>query len=131
VVSAGVLAWRRRPGLAEPEFLLVHPGGPFWAKKDLGVWSVPKGEHDAAEEALAAAHVMSAVRREQFGLAQLDHAGEPLDGVEGAEQLLERGRIEAGAGVGLSEDLPHQRQVLVALGVVVVYESGEEVSAAV
>jgi predicted NUDIX family NTP pyrophosphohydrolase len=33
----------------------VHPGGPFWAKKDLGAWSIPKGEHDAAEEALACA----------------------------------------------------------------------------
>lgn len=30
--------------------LLVHPGGPFWARKDLGAWSVPKGEYDAGEE---------------------------------------------------------------------------------
>ena len=33
----------------------MHPGGPFWAKKDHGAWSIPKGEHDAAEESLAAA----------------------------------------------------------------------------
>lgn len=35
--------------------LLVHPGGPFWAKKDLGAWSIPKGEYAAGEEPLAAA----------------------------------------------------------------------------
>jgi predicted NUDIX family NTP pyrophosphohydrolase len=39
-VSAGILAYRRRNGL---EILLAHPGGPFWAKKDAGVWSIPKG----------------------------------------------------------------------------------------
>jgi predicted NUDIX family NTP pyrophosphohydrolase len=40
---------------ARLEVLLVHPGGPFWAKKDEGAWSIPKGEIDAAESALAAA----------------------------------------------------------------------------
>ena len=35
--------------------LLVHPGGPFWAKKDLGAWSIPKGQYDEGEEPLAAA----------------------------------------------------------------------------
>jgi len=39
-VSAGILAYRKRNGL---EVLLAHPGGPFWAKKDLGAWSIPKG----------------------------------------------------------------------------------------
>jgi predicted NUDIX family NTP pyrophosphohydrolase len=37
------------------EVLLVHPGGPFWMKKDLGAWSIPKGEYSADEEPLAAA----------------------------------------------------------------------------
>jgi predicted NUDIX family NTP pyrophosphohydrolase len=37
------------------EVFLVHPGGPFWAKKDLGAWSIPKGEYDTDEEPLAAA----------------------------------------------------------------------------
>ena len=37
------------------EFLLAHPGGPFWARKDEGAWSLPKGEYDDSEEALAAA----------------------------------------------------------------------------
>ena|ERR1700754_954649 len=46
--SAGILLYRRRPEL---EVLLVHPGGPFWTKKDLGAWSIPKGEHDEGEDA--------------------------------------------------------------------------------
>jgi predicted NUDIX family NTP pyrophosphohydrolase len=51
--SAGILLYRRRDG--EPEVLIVHPGGPFWARKDAGAWSIPKGEHDEAEDAQAAA----------------------------------------------------------------------------
>jgi len=50
--SSGILLYRRH---SELEVLLVHPGGPFWAKKDLGAWSIPKGEHNDAEEALDAA----------------------------------------------------------------------------
>jgi len=53
VVSAGVLAWRRR--LAGPEFLLVHPGGPYWKGKDEASWSIPKGLVDDGEEGWAAA----------------------------------------------------------------------------
>ena len=52
-VSAGVLAWRRRAGGVE--FLLAHPGGPFWAKKDAAGWSIPKGLVDEGEDAWAAA----------------------------------------------------------------------------
>lgn len=44
--SAGVLLFRNR---ASPALLLVHPGGPFWAKKDLGAWTIPKGEPDEGE----------------------------------------------------------------------------------
>ena len=51
--SAGVLACRLRP--AGPEFLLVHPGGPFWARRDAGAWSVPKGMIEDGEDGLAAA----------------------------------------------------------------------------
>jgi predicted NUDIX family NTP pyrophosphohydrolase len=51
--SAGILLFRRRDG--ELEVLLVHPGGPFWASKDLGAWSIPKGEHDPDEDARACA----------------------------------------------------------------------------
>jgi predicted NUDIX family NTP pyrophosphohydrolase len=51
--SAGILLYRERSGA--PEVLLVHPGGPYWAKKDLGVWSIPKGEYEDGEEPLACA----------------------------------------------------------------------------
>ncbi len=44
--------FRRRSPL---EVFLVHPGGPFWTKKDLGAWTVPKGEYEAGEEPLSAA----------------------------------------------------------------------------
>jgi predicted NUDIX family NTP pyrophosphohydrolase len=50
--SAGILLYRQNPGL---EVFLVHPGGPFWAKKDAGAWSIPKGEYEPGEEPLAAA----------------------------------------------------------------------------
>jgi predicted NUDIX family NTP pyrophosphohydrolase len=51
--SAGLLMYRRRGGALE--LLLVHPGGPFWAKKDDGAWSIPKGEYDDGEAPLAVA----------------------------------------------------------------------------
>jgi len=51
--SAGLLMYRRRGDLVE--VLLAHPGGPFWAKKDLGAWSIPKGEVDSDEEPMLAA----------------------------------------------------------------------------
>lgn len=59
VRSAGLLVYRRAEG-GEPQFLLVHPGGPFWARRDDGVWSIPKGLIDPGEDALAAA-------RREFG----------------------------------------------------------------
>jgi predicted NUDIX family NTP pyrophosphohydrolase len=51
--SAGILLFRRRDGLAE--VLLVHPGGPYWAKRDVGAWSIPKGEYEDDEDARACA----------------------------------------------------------------------------
>src|SRR5436305_23592 len=51
--SAGILLHRRSGG--ELEVLLVHPGGPAWARRDLGAWSIPKGEYEPEEEPLAAA----------------------------------------------------------------------------
>lgn len=53
--SAGLLVYRRGPG-GSVEVLLAHPGGPFWARKDAGAWSVPKGEYEPGEDALAAAY---------------------------------------------------------------------------
>jgi predicted NUDIX family NTP pyrophosphohydrolase len=51
--SAGILLYRFNG--AGPEFLLVHPGGPFWAKRDEGAWSIPKGEIEPGEETRACA----------------------------------------------------------------------------
>jgi predicted NUDIX family NTP pyrophosphohydrolase len=45
--SAGILIFRNR---SAPELLLIHPGGPFWAEKDLGAWSIPKGEPEEGED---------------------------------------------------------------------------------
>jgi predicted NUDIX family NTP pyrophosphohydrolase len=62
-LSAGLLVYRSSPDGAE--VLLVHPGGPFWAKRDEGAWSVPKGEHGPDDDPLEIA-----VRefREEIGL---------------------------------------------------------------
>ena len=71
--SAGLLLHRSPSG--RREVLLVHPGGPFWAKKDVGAWSLPKGEVEAGEDPLAVA------RREfteELGLAVPDVAADVL-----------------------------------------------------
>jgi predicted NUDIX family NTP pyrophosphohydrolase len=51
--SAGILLYRQAPGGLE--VLLVHPGGPFWTKRDPGVWSIPKGEYEPDDDPHAAA----------------------------------------------------------------------------
>jgi predicted NUDIX family NTP pyrophosphohydrolase len=51
-ISAGILAFRRRGDI---EVLLAHPGGPFWAKKDDGAWTIPKGLVETGDEIVAAA----------------------------------------------------------------------------
>jgi predicted NUDIX family NTP pyrophosphohydrolase len=51
--SAGIVL--HRDGAGGLEVLLVHPGGPFWAKKDLGAWSIPKGEYEPDEDPRACA----------------------------------------------------------------------------
>jgi len=82
--SAGILLFRRvRDG--EVEFLLVHPGGPFWRRKDEGAWTIPKGQIEDEEEARACA-----IREleEELGKAP------PLD----PEQLIELGSIRQRAG---------------------------------
>jgi predicted NUDIX family NTP pyrophosphohydrolase len=65
-VSSGLLLYRQR---AELEVLLVHPGGPFWARKDEGAWSIPKGEFEPPEDPLTAA-------RREF----TEETGFPIDG---------------------------------------------------
>lgn len=70
--SAGILLYRTAG--ERLEVFLVHPGGPFWARKDAGAWSIPKGEIEGAEAPLAAA------RREFEEETGLElPAGEPLE----------------------------------------------------
>jgi predicted NUDIX family NTP pyrophosphohydrolase len=54
-VSAGLLMFRRK--VDNVEFLLVHPGGPFWKNKDDGAWSIPKGETESGEDLLTRARI--------------------------------------------------------------------------
>lgn len=70
--SAGLLVYRKKN--SEPEVLLVHPGGPFWAKKDLGAWSIPKGEYGEGENPLGAAK-----REFEEEIGQGAPAGDPID----------------------------------------------------
>jgi len=81
-VSAGLLLYRRR-GTAM-EVLLVHPGGPFWKNKDLGAWSIPKGEVEPDEDLLAAA-----VREvhEELGL-RIDGDFTPLSPVKQSGKIV-------------------------------------------
>jgi len=68
--TAGILVYRRRAGAIE--VFLAHPGGPFWAKKDAGAWSIPKGEFLDPETPLDAA-------RREFA----EEIGQPVDGGDG------------------------------------------------
>jgi predicted NUDIX family NTP pyrophosphohydrolase len=69
-ISAGLLAFRRRDAL---EVLLAHPGGPFWAKKDDGAWTIPKGLVEPADDLLATA------RREFTEETNLTAAGDFME----------------------------------------------------
>lgn len=84
--SAGILLFRLRSGA--PEFLIVHPGGPLWSKKDAGAWSIPKGEYRPDENPLDAA------RREfteEIGLALPDG---PV--IELGDVTLKSGKVVTG-----------------------------------
>ena len=71
-LSGGLLLWRRSPSL---EVLLAHPGGPFYARKDDGVWTLPKGEPEPGEDLLTAARREFA---EELGLPAPDGELLPL-----------------------------------------------------
>lgn len=81
--SAGVLLFRRSGGATE--FLLAHPGGPFWVKKDAGAWSIPKGQIEEDEEPRACA--IRELEEELGPAAALD-----------PEELIELGSIRQRAG---------------------------------
>jgi len=69
-ISAGILAFRRRPEL---EVLLAHPGGPFWAKKDAGAWTIPKGLVERGDD------LVTAARREFTEETNLVAAGDMVE----------------------------------------------------
>jgi predicted NUDIX family NTP pyrophosphohydrolase len=83
--SAGILLFRRLES-GELEVLLVHPGGPFWARRDAGAWSIPKGEVDPGEEERACA---LRELEEETGAAFRDAS---------AEQLLPLGQVRQKSG---------------------------------
>jgi predicted NUDIX family NTP pyrophosphohydrolase len=87
--SAGIVLYRGQP----PEVLLVHPGGPIWARRDRGAWSIPKGEYEQGEEPLDAA------RREfEEELGAPSPAGQALDLGEIRQKSGKRVRSWALAG---------------------------------
>jgi predicted NUDIX family NTP pyrophosphohydrolase len=89
--SAGILL--HRGAGAALEVLLVHPGGPIWARRDAGAWSIPKGEYDDGEDPLAAARREFA---EELGVAPPD--GDPVDLGEIRQKSGKRVRAWALAG---------------------------------
>src|SRR5215212_358334 len=90
VKSAGILLYKRENGVLR--VLLVHPGGPFWAKKDAGAWSIPKGEYSEGEDPEAAARREFA---EELGVA-----------LEGELQLRDRVAAEERAQAVVSRGRP-------------------------
>jgi hypothetical protein len=96
VSSAGILIYRHAG--SSLEVLLVHPGGPYWRKKDEGAWSVPKGEMYEGEKAEVAA-------RREF----LEETGVPLSGLlDPLGEIRQRGgkRVIAFAVEGMSTSRP-------------------------
>src|SRR3954453_3427455 len=79
--SSGILLFRRT---ARADVLLVHPGGPFWAKKNLGAWSIPKGEYSESEDPLKVAtrefeeETGAALRGELRPLGELPQPGRKI-----------------------------------------------------
>ena len=81
--SAGILLFRHNGG--EPQFLLVHPGGPYWSNRDDGAWTIPKGEVEPGEETRACA---LRELREELG---------PAPEIE-IEELIELGQVKQKSG---------------------------------
>jgi predicted NUDIX family NTP pyrophosphohydrolase len=83
--SAGILLFRFRDSSSQPQLLLVHPGGPYWAKRDLGAWTIPKGEYEDDEAARDCA--LRELREELGPAPELD-----------PEALIDLGSIRQKAG---------------------------------
>lgn len=94
--SAGILVFRKTED--NFDFFLVHPGGPFWAKKDLGSWSIPKGEYEDED-------TLTAARREfkEETSINIDHIPEKKF-VSLSPQTLKSGKTIAAFGLELDID---------------------------
>jgi len=88
-ISAGLLVFRMRD---EAEFLLAHPGGPFWARRDAAAWTIPKGLADPGEDLLAAARREFA---EETGQPVGGDAFAPLSPVRRPGKILHAWLVEA------------------------------------
>jgi predicted NUDIX family NTP pyrophosphohydrolase len=97
-VSAGLLMFRRKNTAVE--FLLVHPGGPFWKNKDDGAWSIPKGEAQPDEDLLARARIEF---KEELGI-------EPVGDFIPLGSIKQKGGKAVHAW-GFEGDLPHNFQL--------------------
>jgi predicted NUDIX family NTP pyrophosphohydrolase len=97
-LSAGILLYRKNGG--QVEVLLAHPGGPFYAKKNDGVWSLPKGEYDQDEDAIEAA---KREFREEIGQEAPD--GDYLDLGEAklSNKIIKAWAVEANMDVSVIE----------------------------
>jgi predicted NUDIX family NTP pyrophosphohydrolase len=97
--SAGLLLFRKQED--HLEFFLVHPGGPFWAKKDLGSWSIPKGEFDREDPLLAAKREfyeetgLPAPEREYIPLAPIKQKGGKIVYAWGVEAEIDASKIHS------------------------------------
>lgn len=88
-ISAGVLAWREGEG--GPEFLLVHPGGPYWRGKDAAAWSIPKGLVERDED-----HWTAACREFAEELGQpIAGEGTPLTPCKASGKVIHAWLVEA------------------------------------
>ena len=92
-ISAGILLFRRRNSAIE--VLLVHPGGPFWAKKDAGVWSIPKGELDWPGAATPTEEQLLEVARRE---SAEELGPEIADLISGAPRFIPLGEIRQKSG---------------------------------
>src|SRR5579871_2523409 len=99
-ISAGLLVYRRTPRRGV-EFLLVHPGGPFWRNKDAGAWSIPKGEYGPRENAEAAARrefseeLGVELTQEIFPLGEIRQRGGKIVTAFAVETDLDADKIES------------------------------------
>jgi predicted NUDIX family NTP pyrophosphohydrolase len=100
-LSAGILLYRKNNGRLQ--VFLVHPGGPFWQNKDLGAWSIPKGEYDAGEDPLAAA---KREFEEETGHALPEGEIAPLSEIkQPSGKLVRAWAIEGDCSVGIRSNL--------------------------